>query len=192
MLNHNIEVTVKKATCWKKLEWDENARCREGDLLEPKNRKQAIEYDSAFIFLSLYNKEFKTDYEIMELSDIPDIKCKDRLTNAELYLEITLHEDAKGEIPLLLGRTKEKPKAQATKRTVRNDEDESLVILIEAINKKLLKNYGRNVALVVRHMSSKSWNLHVEQIKNSLDLKSNPFDKGIWILTSDFRIISIG
>ncbi|MFC3885027.1 hypothetical protein ACFOU2_16740 [Bacillus songklensis] len=159
--------------------------------MKPKNRKQAIEYDCAFVFLSLYNNQFKTDYQIMELSDIPDIKCKDRLTNAELYLEITLHEDIKGEIPFLLGRTKKKPTAQPRKGTVKNGEDESLIILIDVINKKLLKKYGKNVALVVRHMSSKSWNLNVEQVKNSLDLKNHPFDKGIWIVTSDFSIIRI-
>lgn len=164
---------------------------REGDLLKPKNRKQAIEYDTAVAFLHLYNQALKTSYEIIELSDIPDVICKDRLTNEELYLEITLHEDRKGEIPFLLGQTKEKPKSRSSVRLTGRDEDEGLPALIEAVTKKLLKDYGRQVALVVRHMSSQSWDQDVEQIKRLLGLQNNPFDRGIWVLTSDLKIIRL-
>lgn len=164
---------------------------REGDLLKPKNRKQAIEYDAAVAFLHLYNQALKTSYEIIELSDIPDVICKDRLTNEELYLEITLHEDRKGEIPFLLGQTKEKPKSRSAVHITGQDGDESLLALIEAITKKLLKDYGKQVALVVRHMSSQSWDQDVEQIKKLLGLQNNPFDRGIWVLTSDLKIIRL-
>lgn len=159
--------------------------------MKPKNRKQAIEYDTAVAFLRLYNQALKTSYEIIELSDIPDVICKDRLTNEELYLEITLHEDQKGEIPFLLGQTKEKPKSRSSVALTGRDEHDSLPALIEAVTKKLLKDYGRQVALVVRHMSSQSWDQDVEQIKRLLGLQNNPFDRGIWVLTSDLKIIRL-
>jgi hypothetical protein len=159
--------------------------------LKPKNSKQAIEYETAVAFLRLYNEMFQTDYKVMELSDIPDVICRDRSTNEELYLEITLYEDVKGEISFLLGKTKEKPKNHPMSRFGETKEDEALFSLMESIDKKLLKDYGKQVALVVRHMSSKSWDQNIEQVQRLLDLQDTPFDRGIWMLTSDLKILRL-
>ena len=159
--------------------------------MEPKNSKQAIEYETAIVFLRLYNKMFQTNYKIMELSDIPDVICRDLSTGEELSLEITLHEDVKGEISFLLGKTKENPKHESVVRLAKTKEEEALFALMESVDKKLLKDYGKQVALVIRHMSSKSWNRNIEKVKWLLDLQHTPFDKGIWMLTSDAKIIRL-
>ena len=62
---------------------------------------------------------------------------------------------------------------------------------------KVSKNYGANVALVVRDVSPLEWdwNICIPELAKKLKDVSNPFDKGIWILTSSsnqnkiFRIL---
>lgn len=158
---------------------------------EPKNVKEQIEVATAEKFLLTYNNKFNTNFEIYELSDAPDIKCKDTQTNEELALEITLYEDLKGEISYLLGRRKEQPTSKITGKTSRQFEGDSLPILIEVFKKKLAKDYGKNVALVVRQVSPVPWTYDIEYIKRNIKLLNNPFDKGIWILTPDLKIIKL-
>jgi hypothetical protein len=68
-------------------------------------------------------------------------------------------------------------------------------MIVSRIQSKLSKDYGSNAALVVRDSSPLDWdwNLVTDQIKNMLNLKRNPFDKGIWIISYSkdkiFRIL---
>lgn len=159
--------------------------------LKPINEKEQIEFATAEKFLLAYNVEFNTNFVAYEISDAPDILCEDSKTNEKLALEITLHEDLKGEIPYLLARKKEQPRSKITGNTVRQFEGDSLPILIEVINKKLIKDYGKNVALVVRQVSPIPWTFDIKYIRSKVSLQNNPFDKGIWILTSEFKIIKV-
>ncbi len=54
----------------------------------------------------------------------------------------------------------------------------------EYISKKLCKDYGTNVALVVYHKTGCQWDWDraVCLVRDRIDLTTNPFDKGIWIL----------
>lgn len=160
----------------------------EGNHLQPKNEKEQIEIATAEKFLRSYNLMFKTNFIPYEISDAPDILCEDVKTNEKLALEVTLYEDLKGEIPFLLARRNEQPKSKITGNTVRRFDGDSLPNLIEVINKKLSKDYGRNVALVVRQVSPIPWTFDIGYIRNKIQLQNNPFDKGIWILNSDLEI----
>jgi hypothetical protein len=53
------------------------------------------------------------------------------------------------------------------------------------IQGKLRKDYGPNVALVVRDTSPLGWDWHdvLNDLVASLDLSRNPFDKGIWLIS---------
>ena len=62
------------------------------------------------------------------------------------------------------------------------------------IQPKLSKDYGANVALVVRDASPLPWSWEdvIDDIAACLDLSRNPFDKGIWIISaSSNRIYKI-
>jgi hypothetical protein len=67
--------------------------------------------------------------------------------------------------------------------------------LIARIQTKLNKDYGDNVALVVRDTSGCDWEWdEVENhIRSRLDLSRNPFKQGIWVLSrvkdTLFRIV---
>ena len=58
-------------------------------------------------------------------------------------------------------------------------------MIVSRIQPKLKKDYGSNVALVVRDASlvGWDWDMVINQIKAQLNFERNPFDKGIWIIT---------
>jgi len=51
---------------------------------------------------------------------------------------------------------------------------------------KMYKDYGTNVALVIRDVSRLEWdwNTCLSELTTKLKGISNPFDKGVWILTT--------
>ena len=69
--------------------------------------KERIEKATAEGFLRLYNGYYRTTFEIVELSDAPDVRCQDSDEN-ELNLEITLTQDRDKDIQALLGRSDHK------------------------------------------------------------------------------------
>lgn len=158
------------------------------------NEKKKIEKATAEGFLHEYNSRFGTDFAVYELSEAPDVKCRDS-NREKLNLEITLTEDRSLDIKAALGRSnhrnievlreqnkrvaegKERPRFSSLSGNV-------LEQIVGRINKKLIKNYGSNTALVVRDTSGVDWdwNTVVEDLRNRLNLENNPFDKGIWIL----------
>lgn len=157
------------------------------------DEKKAIEEVTAHAFLELYNKEMGTSFFIIEISENPDIRCQDREGN-KLNLEITLTEDNPKDIQALLGRSNHKSperlknhlaNVEAGKENILDRvsclQRNVLDMIIERIQKKFDKDYGHNVALVIRDTSGVGWdwNLVGDDIKNRLNLSRNPFDKGI-------------
>jgi hypothetical protein len=160
------------------------------------NEKKEIEKATAEAFIKLYNSEKGTTYIVVEHSEAPDIKCIDSEGN-KLGLEITLTEDRPGDIPAIIGRSdalslprfkyhRDKVKAGEAKWLERvSHQDDLIAVAVSRIQPKLKKDYGPSTALVVRDTSAVCWDWdHVtDQIKESLDISHNPFDKGIWIIS---------
>lgn len=161
------------------------------------NEKEAIEKATADAFVNLYNREMGTSFSIVEYSDAPDIRCKDPKGNV-FNFEITLTEDRPKDIQAALGRSNHRSiealrqhlddvragKANPLERTSCLQGNVTDMI-VNRILPKLQKDYGSNVALVIRDSSPVcwDWDLVVDQIKDMLNLQRNPFDKGIWIIS---------
>ena len=157
------------------------------------NEKETIEKQIAEGFLDLYNCEFNTTFKISEMSDAPDVRCKDS-NGKELNLEITQTEDRDLDIKAMLGRSNHKnieALEEHNKKVAEGKEkpqfisfSESLEQLATCINTKIKKQYGTNTALVVRDTSGLDWkwNLVIGNLKEKLNLEDDRFDKGIWIL----------
>lgn len=161
------------------------------------NEKEAIEKATADAFIKLYNSETGSSFTIVEYSDAPDIRCKDPDNNT-FNFEITLTEDRPKNIQANLGRSDHRNldalkkhleevkagKANPLERVscLQGNVTEMIVCRIQP---KLKKDYGNNVALVIRDASpiGWDWDMVIDQIRSQLDLEKNPFDKGIWIIT---------
>ena len=159
--------------------------------------KEAIERETADRFLDLYNSQMGASFTIVKHSDAPDFYCEDK-EGYELKLEITLTEDRQGDIQALVGRS-DKRSPEALKRhleAVKRGEEsifESVSCLQDnvyrmakaRIQPKLDKDYGPNTALVVRDTSGVNWSWEdvLDDLKASLDLSHNPFDRGIWLIS---------
>jgi hypothetical protein len=160
-------------------------------MLEKLTKKQAIEKATAEKFLSMYNEHFKSNFRIEKLSDSPDVFCSDLYTGETLGLEITLLEDIPGDAGWELGRLKlPQPKSGLPARSFDLD---TLPHLINSIIKKRHKDYGSNVALVIRQVSRVPWDFEVEldNIRSMIKLERNPYDRGIWILSITGEIFRI-
>jgi hypothetical protein len=169
--------------------------------------KEAIELDTAEKFIDLYNSRMGTSFSIVKHSDAPDFYCQDK-EGTQLKIEITLTEDRPGDIQALLGRSDARS-PEAMKRhneAVKRGEEsifESVSCLQDNVSQmaknriqpKLDKDYGSNTALVVRDVSPLgwSWEAVLDDLASSLDLRNNPFDKGIWLIAFSsnkiFRIV---
>jgi hypothetical protein len=159
------------------------------------SEKHAIERETAAGFLILYNQRFATDFVIVEMTDAPDARCADSHGNT-MNLEITTTEDRPGDIKALLGRSNSRsPEALSAhvERVARGEElpqvscltDEVSDHLVERLDRKLKKDYGPDIALVVRDSSGLNWDWDVAMpvICRRLDLTKNPFSRGIWLLS---------
>lgn len=159
------------------------------------HENQAIEKATADAFVELYNREMGTSFSIVEYSDAPDIRCKDPQGNV-FNFEITLTEDRPNDIKAVLGRSDHRGIAalrqnladvRAGKAHLRVSCLQGNVVdmIVNRISPKLPKDYGSNVALVIRDSSPVcwDWDLATNQISAMLNLQRNPFDKGIWILS---------
>lgn len=168
------------------------------------NEKEAIEKATADAFILLYNSEMGTSFSINEYSDAPDIHCQDPEGN-KFNFEITLTEDRPKDIQASLGRSNHRSleslknhlediKAGKVNPLHRASclQGNVTKMIVSRIESKLKKDYGTNVALVVRDTSPVGWDwdMVIEQIKTqmevqieNLNFERNPFDKGIWIIT---------
>ncbi len=150
--------------------------------------KEKIEYATAVSFIELYNKLHKSSYKVVKVTDAPDILCEDDNTGQTLKLEITLSEDRDNDIVASLGRSNAR---DINVVAAENGKVDCLQIgpyekMFNGIKNKLRKDYGKNVALVVRHVSGIDWDfdLILESLRKSLDLSRPIYDKGIWILNN--------
>lgn len=168
--------------------------------------KERIEKDTAEKFIYQYNKSQEETFEVVDVSDAPDIKCRNA-NGVELRLEITLTEDRNRDIAAALGRSdhrslerlkEELALAKQGKANILGSfdclEGNVLETLLERIHKKLTKAYGNNVALVVRDTSGCDWDWErvlpviAEDISRYLKEKGlprSPYDRGIWLLSLD-------
>ncbi len=150
-------------------------------------KKERIEKFTAESFIAIYNVQFGTNFAIEQHSDNPDFICKDKDGN-ELKLEVTLTENQDNDIKAALGRSEHKDFEYVKKHGMGPASALSGNVVERAYNRilgKMFKNYGVNVALVVRDASSLEWdwNICLPELKVKLENISNPFDKGVWILT---------
>lgn len=171
------------------------------------NEKETIERETAEAFLMHYNSQTGCSYEIVKHSDAPDFLCREK-DGHELRLEITLTEDHPGDIQGLLGRSDARsPEALKRHLEAVKQGKESIFQWVSClqgnvcemaatrIQPKLKKDYGPHTALVVRDTSGIpwSWDAILGDIAASLDLKHNPFDEGIWVISSSknkiFRVM---
>jgi hypothetical protein len=158
--------------------------------------KEAIELETAKQFINLYNSQMGTSFSIVKHSDAPDFHCQDK-EGTELKFDVTLTEDHPGDIQGLLGRS-DALSLEALKR--HNEalergkasifevasclQDNVFQMAKNRIQSKINKmRYGPNTALVVRDTSGLrwSWETVLGDLASSLDLRNNPFDKGIWL-----------
>ena len=171
------------------------------------SEKQAIEKATAEGFLVLYNQLQGTDFRIVEMSDAPDVRCRDSLGKT-LNLEITTTEDRPGDIKAVLGRSNSRSlealRAHKDKeRVARGEEqpqfsslsDEVSDQLVGRLQSKMMNDYGSIAALVVRDTSGVDWDWDdvIPTIRSRLDLTKNPFSQGIWVLSrAKDRLFQIG
>lgn len=162
--------------------------------------KQRIEYSTAEGFLALYNAQIGSQYQVVHIAgpdEAPDVVAKDDVTGNVLNIEVTLTEDHDGDVAALLGRSEHKSAKElkahieAVKRgemPIRVNSLQGNVVekLAERIGKKLCKDYGKNVALIIRETSIPwDWDSVIPVIKQSLYGKRVLFDRGIWLLSHD-------
>ena len=171
------------------------------------SENKAIEKSTVENFLIHYNKLNDTTYQVTKHSDFPDFICMDQYGKM-LNIEVTMTQDKDKDIQSLLGRSEHrnvdyvKEKIQKVKRgelhymdAITSYSNNTLPMLFSAIQKKLKKDYGKSVLLVVRDTSPLSWE-HSPYIKDISDtilkMKPNPnkvFDRGIWLINSDLTTI---
>ncbi len=171
--------------------------------------KQRIERATAELFLVGYNARTHGTYVVERVADAPDVICRDA-TGALLQLEIVLLEDRPGDIKELLRKPdgRELERFLADMERVRRggisvfdtigsfgqgrDGGPGTVDtnLRQMLRSKILKDYGREVALVLRQTSPIPWDWdvvldlkrEVESLLQERRLKQHPFDRGIWIV----------
>jgi len=156
------------------------------------NEKEKIEKATADAFIYLYNIEMGTSFFITSYSDAPDIRCEDSMGNS-FNFEITLTEDRKGDIKCLLGRSDHRSVNAIDARGCTGSslgmasclQGNVIDMLICRMQKKLEKDYGVNVALVIRDTSPVCWDweLSLDDIRRMLDSQKISYDKGIWLLS---------
>ena len=151
--------------------------------------KQQIEDNVAREFLSLYNPQMGSNFEIIEIRDTPDVFCKDSQSGTELFLEITLIEDLPGYIKYLKGKG-EKPKSPSTRSTAISFFDDSVQQLRSSVKDKLLSKYGKNTALVIKQVSilweKSDWEMVADKVRSDLlDGQEENYGAGVWIICTD-------
>ncbi len=167
--------------------------------------KDIIEKNTVEHFINLYNEQENLNYIVVKHSDAPDFICKDVKNNKALNIEVTMTQDKHGDIQALLGRSEHrnidsiKAKIEKMKKgklhyneAVTSFGVDTLSMLYMSIKKKMLKDYGKSVMLVIRDVSPLMWDYepYIEDIRATIyerfPMHSKVFDKGIWIINSSW------
>lgn len=156
------------------------------------SEKQLIEQATARIFLEIYNERESTDFAIVELGDTPDVTCKDEDTGKELYLEITLLEDWPGDIQALLGRGTRRESSPVTGYPAISFEQDTLRVLRERLEDKLLSQYDSRTALVIRQVgilwSAEDYKRHTHHMAAQVFKgRENHYGAGVWIICTNTK-----
>ena len=144
------------------------------------NENEKIERGTAEKFLQLYNQQMATSYTIVCHSDNPDFQCKDNATGEQMGLEVTNLEDVSGDLKYILGR--------GQGQGVRCFNEDTLERFRQRVAEKCRKDYGPNVALVLRQVaplwSDVDWEMYREDFQVLIPAECKKiYSKGIWVLT---------
>ena len=149
--------------------------------------KQLIEKATAEAFLSFYNQKNGSCFVVKHVADdgeVPDVFAVD-VNGDALGIEVTLTEDYPGDVAQALGRRSSIATRQKSDHVISRD-GVVIDILLDRIQRKLYKDYGNNVALVVRE-TGVIWDWDEESLSRVGRLLSSarvPFDRGIWLISS--------
>jgi len=152
-------------------------------------KKKDAERSIATAFLALYNAEFSTQFQIAELSDAPDVRCRDPQSGRFLALEISLLDDFPGWIEHALAGKPQRVSPHTGTTAVSFTED--VVPLFEQqIGRKLLSSYGAHTALVLFNTTAlwgpSEWSFFKERYAPALLAgKENHYGGGVWIICTD-------
>jgi hypothetical protein len=151
-------------------------------------------------FLPQYNHRMGTDYRAVRFAkkgEAPDAICRDSTGN-HIQIEVTLTEDNPMDLPAQLGRSEHKSLDAVQRRMDRvklglepiwfsSLEGNVLEMAVSRITSKYDKRYGPRTLLLVRDTSPLNWDWSnvIDKLRSKVDLPSNPFDLGIWILNFD-------
>lgn len=164
-----------------------------------RNETQKTELATAHGFFALYNAKHNSSYAVTRIAgpgEVPDVLAKDSAGN-EFNLEITLTEDRPGDITAILGRSNAHSveslrrhlgavREGSEQLQITSLHDNALPVLLQRIDNKLTKCYGRKTALVIRDTSPLwDWTQVLPTIQEHLKSKAVPFDLGIWLLSLD-------
>jgi hypothetical protein len=169
------------------------------------SEKQRIELDTAEGFLTHYNELHRSNFLVYKIAgdrEVPDVFAKDSQGN-ELGIEITLTENRVGDIKSTLGRSDHNSvdALEARVQRVKEGKEEPifnyltqnvLAVLVKRIKAKLNKDYGNNIALVVRDTSAVLWHWEhvVPLVQKELTGLKIPFNRGIWLLSRSTSILT--
>ena len=150
--------------------------------------KQQIELATAEAFLALYNRQKGTAYEPIEISDTPDVRCRDESTSETLDLEITLLEERPDDIAFVLGRV-EVPNELSIERVIDFRRD-VIPRLVDRLSDKLLSAYGERTALLIRQVgpiwNASDWQREAHAVVSEvLAGRERHYGGGVWILCSN-------
>lgn len=155
------------------------------------SEKERIEIFTAQAFIDYYNQENGTQYMVSLTGTSPDVICKDP-QSPDFFLEITMTEDDRGDIPALMGRSDKRSIENLKAQKGKVDPYKFCLggqvkdILLERIQKKFNKKYGPNVALIVKDTSPIDWGWEgiSGEIQAQLKKYNHPYEKGIWLVSS--------
>lgn len=152
---------------------------------EEPSEKEQIERGTGQIFLDLFNEQYGHHFEIVELADSPDVRCRDSVTGDQVLVEACVLEDLPGDAQYLLDRGPKPPGQWGT--GVRGFVQDAVPMLINLLRGKFRTRYGPGTALVIRQLSPlwfrTEWsNAHQDVPWGDIGYKADIFDRGIWIL----------
>jgi len=152
------------------------------------NEKQQIELATANAFLALFNQRMGTSFEPVEVSDTPDVRCRDASTEQMLDLEITLLEDRPDDIAYMLGRVEVVDEFSVTR--VIDFRRDVIPRLVDRLKDKLLSAYGERTALLIRQVGpiwdATDWRREAPAVVSEvLARREKHYGMGVWILCSN-------
>ena len=154
--------------------------------------KKKLEKLAAQQFINIYNGKIGSSYEIYEISEAPDIRCVDIDTGLKFDLEITGHENIKGDYKkfvdnLELGIPQMENFPFGNSLGQRGKHENIIKILVNLIEEKLLAKYQGTPTALIIWRTTKIWscsqleNALAREVNELLIGKKDHYPKGIWL-----------